>query len=61
VIRNRIIWRHGGGSLGAGREVIFALRIAGSAGYLGADVVARQVDEVHRVVAVLHKLTYPRR
>jgi four helix bundle protein len=62
------LWGKGGNrtvrlesAMTSGREVIFALRIAGSAGYLEPEVVARQADEVDRVVAILHKLTYPRR
>jgi four helix bundle protein len=42
----------------SGREVIMALRIAGAAGYLEADRVAREVDTVDRIVATLYKLAY---
>jgi four helix bundle protein len=45
----------------SGREVIMALRIAGAAGYLQTDSVARETDDVDRIVATLHKLAYPRR
>lgn len=34
------------------------LRIAGAAGYLEAERVAREVDTVDRIVAVLYKLAY---
>jgi four helix bundle protein len=62
------LWGKGGNrtvrlesAMTSGREVIFAIRIAGAAGYLGPDVVAREVDRVDRIVATLHRLTYPRR
>ena len=42
----------------SGREVILGLGIAGAAGYLGEGTVAREVDDVDRIVATLHKLTY---
>jgi hypothetical protein len=45
----------------SGREVILALRIAGAAGYVIPEVAAREADDVDRIVATLHKLTYPRR
>jgi four helix bundle protein len=45
----------------SGREAILALRIAGAAGYLGAEVVATEADAIDKIVATLHKLTYPRR
>jgi len=35
-----------------------ALRIAGAAEYLDAEVVAREVDDIDRIVATLHKLAY---
>src|SRR5262245_37524281 len=44
----------------SGREAIVGLRIAGAAGYLGAKVVAAEVDDIDRIVATLYKLTYPR-
>ena len=42
----------------SGREVILGLRIAGAAGYLDAERVAREVDAVDRIVATLYKLAY---
>ena len=42
----------------SGREVIFGLRIAGAAGYLETECVAREVDRLDRIVATLYKLTY---
>jgi four helix bundle protein len=42
----------------SGREVIFGLRIAGAAGYLEAERVAREIDNVDRIVAILYKLAY---
>jgi len=45
----------------SGREVIMALRIAGAAGYLAGAVVAKEVDDIDRIVATLYKLTYHRR
>ena len=42
----------------SGREVILALRIAGAAGYLETERVAREVDNVDRIVATLYKLAY---
>jgi four helix bundle protein len=42
----------------SGREVILALRIAGAAGYLDADRVAREIDTIDRLVATLYKLAY---
>jgi four helix bundle protein len=44
----------------SGREVILGLRIAGAAGYLDAERVAREVDTVDRIVATLYKLAYRR-
>jgi four helix bundle protein len=48
-------------AMASGREVIFGLRIAGAAGYLDTEQVAREVDTVDRIVATLYKLTYRRR
>jgi len=45
-------------AMNSGREVILGLRIAGAAGYLEAERVAREVDAVDRIVAILHKLAY---
>src|SRR3954468_17148837 len=45
-------------AMNSGREVIFGLRIAGAAGYLEAEVVAKEVDSVDRIVATLYKLAY---
>ena len=42
----------------SGREVILGLRIAGAAGYLEPERVAREVDAVDRIVATLYKLAY---
>ena len=42
----------------SGREVILGLRIAGAAGYLDPERVAREVDSVDRIVATLYKLAY---
>ncbi len=42
----------------SGREVMLALRISGAAGYLAAELVSREVDQVDRVVATLYKLAY---
>ena len=42
----------------SGREVILGLRIAGAAGYLDAERVAKEVDSVDRIVATLYKLAY---
>ena len=44
--------------MASGREVIFGLRIAGAAGYLSAERVAREVDTLDRIVATLYKLAY---
>lgn len=44
--------------MNSGREVILGLRIAGAAGYLEAERVAREVDAVDRIVATLYKLAY---
>ena len=45
-------------AMNSGREVIFGLRIAGAAGYLDAEQVARDVDTLDRIVATLYKLAY---
>jgi four helix bundle protein len=45
-------------AMSSGREVILALRIAGAAGYLDTERVAREVDKVDRIVAILYKLAY---
>jgi four helix bundle protein len=42
----------------SGREVILGLRIAGAAGYLERERVAREVDTLDRIVATLYKLAY---
>jgi four helix bundle protein len=45
-------------AMNSGRETILGLRISGAAGYLEQNVVAREVDEIDRIVATLYKLTY---
>ena len=45
-------------AMNSGREVIFGLRIAGAAGYLDAERVAKEVDSLDRIVATLYKLAY---
>lgn len=45
-------------AMASGRKVILGLRIAGAAGYLDAERVARQVDSLDRIVATLYKLAY---
>jgi four helix bundle protein len=45
-------------AMNSGREVVLGLRIAGAAGYLDAERVAREIDAVDRIVATLHKLAY---
>lgn len=45
-------------AMASGREVIMALRIAGAAGYVEPERVAREVDAVDRIVATLYKLAY---
>jgi four helix bundle protein len=45
-------------AMASGREVIFGLRIAGAAGYLDAERVAREADTLDRIVATLYKLAY---
>ena len=45
-------------AMASGREVIMALRIAGAAGYVDAERVARDVDTLDRIVATLYKLAY---
>lgn len=47
-------------AMASGREVIFGLRIAGAAGYLDTDHVAKEIDSLDRIVATLYKLTYRR-
>lgn len=42
----------------SGHEVILGLRIAGAAGYLDAERVAREVNSVDRIAAILCKLAY---
>ena len=45
-------------AMNSGRETIFGLRISGAAGYLESEVVAREADDIDRIVATLWKLTY---
>lgn len=45
-------------AMASGREAIMALRIAGAAGYVAAERVAREVDTLDRIVATLYKLAY---
>jgi len=45
-------------AMASGREVIIGLRIAGAAGYLDPERVAREVDTLDRIVATLYKLAY---
>jgi len=45
-------------AMNSGREVIFGLRIAGAAGYLEGERVAKEVDTLDRIVATLFKLAY---
>ena len=45
-------------AMNSGREVIFGLRIAGAAGYLDPERVAKEVDSLDRIVATLYKLAY---
>jgi four helix bundle protein len=45
-------------AMASGREVIMGLRIAGAAGYLNPQQVAREVDTLDRIVATLYKLAY---
>ena len=45
-------------AMNSGREVIFGLRIAGAAGYVDAERVAKEVDSLDRIVATLYKLAY---
>lgn len=47
-------------AMASGREVILGLRIAGAAGYLDAERVAREVDTLDRIVATLYRLAYRR-
>src|SRR5262245_48026684 len=48
-------------AMASGREVILGLRVAGAAGYLDAERVAREVDTLDRIVATLFKLAYQSR
>lgn len=48
-------------AMNSGREVILGLRIAGAAGYLEPDCVARETDALDRIVATLYKLAYKTR
>jgi four helix bundle protein len=45
-------------AMNSGREVVLGLRIAAAAGYLEPEQVARELDELDRVIATLFKLTY---
>jgi four helix bundle protein len=45
-------------AMASGREAIMALRIAGAAGYVESERVAREVDALDRIVATLYKLAY---
>lgn len=45
-------------AMNSAREVIVGIRIAGAAGYLPAERVAREVDALDRIVATLWKLAY---
>jgi four helix bundle protein len=45
-------------AVASGREVIIGLRIAGAAGYLAPERVAREVDALDRIVATLYTLAY---
>lgn len=45
-------------AMNSGREAIVGLRIAGAAGYVDKERVAREVDSVDRIVATLYKLAY---
>jgi len=45
-------------AMASGREAIIALRIAGAAGYVAPERVAREVDTLDRIVATLYKLAY---
>lgn len=42
----------------AATTLILGLRIAGAAGYLDGERVAREVDAVDRIVATLYELAY---
>jgi hypothetical protein len=44
--------------MNSGREVMLGLRISAAAGYLEAQLVAREVDTLDRIVATLYKLAY---
>jgi four helix bundle protein len=45
-------------AMNSGRETILGLRISAAAGYLEDGLVAREVDDIDRIVATLYKLTY---
>jgi four helix bundle protein len=45
-------------AMNSAREVIMGLRIAGAAGYLDDERVAKEVDALDRIVATLWKLAY---
>jgi four helix bundle protein len=45
-------------AMSSGREVIVGLRIAGAAGYLEAERVAYEIDNLDRIVAILYKLAH---
>jgi four helix bundle protein len=45
-------------AMASGREVIMALRIAGAAGYVAPERVAREINTLDRIVATLYKLAY---
>ena len=47
-----------GTAIGSAREVTFALRIAGSCGYLSAESLAAELDRLDHITAVLWKLAY---
>ena len=62
---NEGLWARGGNrttrldsAMCSGREVKMALRIAGAAEYLAADVVEPTVDNVDKIVATLYKLSH---
>src|SRR5688572_14321276 len=45
-------------AINSAREVIIGIRIAGAAGYIAQERVAREVDALDRIVATLWKLAY---
>ncbi len=62
---NEGLWARGGNrtsrldsAMCSGREVKMALRIAGAAHYLSAEVVEPNVDQVDKIVATLYKLAH---